>query len=59
MKSKRPLDERENKDRKKAFAKTKMTVKAVAKDTNKTRRKRVKPTTKKGDSWNEIQSKNK
>lgn len=39
-----PYDKREVKDKKKAFAKTNKTVKPVAKDTNKTRRKMVKPT---------------
>lgn len=39
-----PYDQREVKNKKKAFAKTKKTVKPVAKDTNKTRRKIVKPT---------------
>lgn len=40
----KPYDEREVKNKKKAFDKTKKTVKPVAKDTNKTRRKIVKPT---------------
>ena len=39
-----PYDKRMKKDDKKAFAATKKTVKPVAKDTNKTRRKMVKPT---------------
>lgn len=39
-----PYDKREVKDKKKAFSKTAKTVKAVAKDTNKTRRNMVKPT---------------
>jgi hypothetical protein len=39
-----PFDAREEMDRKKAFAHTKGSVKPVAKDTNKTRRKMVKPT---------------
>jgi hypothetical protein len=34
----KPFDKRENKDKSKAFAKTKKEVKPVAKDTNKTRR---------------------
>lgn len=41
---KKPFDKRENKDKKKAFANTEKSVKPVAKDTNKTRRKMVKPT---------------
>ncbi len=46
MKSKmtRPYDIRESKDRKKAYVNTNKTVKPVAKDTNKTRRKTSKPT---------------
>lgn len=39
-----PYNKRESGDSKKAFASTKKTVKPVAKDTNKTRRKMVKPT---------------
>ena len=39
-----PFNKREMKDAKKAFSKTKSDVKPVAKDTNKTRRKMVKPT---------------
>lgn len=39
-----PMNKREDKDAKKAFARTKSIVKPVAKDTNKTRRKMVKPT---------------
>jgi len=41
-----PYNKREVKDAKKAFGKTNKTVKPVAKDTNKTRRKMVKPTKK-------------
>ena len=46
MESKKPVpaNKREVKNEKKAFAKTNKTVKPVAKDTNKTRRKIVKPT---------------
>lgn len=46
MKSKKvnPFDQRMVKDDKKAVANTKKTVKPVAKDTNKTRRKPKKPT---------------
>lgn len=46
MKSKKsvPYDREYVKDKKKAFANTNKTVKPVAKDTNKTRRKIVKPT---------------
>lgn len=40
----KPYDQLEVKNEKKAFSKTKKTVKPVAKDTNKTRRKMVKPT---------------
>lgn len=36
---KKPFDKREKKDNKKSFADTEKEVKAVAKDTNKTRRK--------------------
>lgn len=45
MKSKKvvPFNKREEKDNKKAFAKTEKSVKPVAKDTNKTRRKMKKP----------------
>lgn len=39
-----PFNKREEKDAKKAFAETEKTVKPVAKDTNKTRRKIKKPT---------------
>lgn len=39
-----PMNRREDKDAKKAFARTESSVKPVAKDTNKTRRKMVKPT---------------
>jgi len=39
-----PFNKREDKNAKKAFAKTKSDVKPVAKDTNKTKRKMVKPT---------------
>jgi hypothetical protein len=39
-----PYDKREQKDDKKAFSKTEKTIKPVAKDTNKTRRKVKKPT---------------
>lgn len=39
-----PANKREVKNEKKAFANTEKTVKPVAKDTNKTRRKIVKPT---------------
>lgn len=39
-----PFDKREEKNDAKAFAQTENTVKPVAKDTNKTRRKRMKPT---------------
>ncbi len=48
MKSKKvqPYDKREDKDMKKAFTNTKRGEKPVAKDTNKTRRKMVKPTKK-------------
>ena len=41
---KKPFDKREDKDKKKSFSKTEKSVKAVAKDTNKTRRRMVKPT---------------
>jgi hypothetical protein len=41
---KKPFDKRENKDTKKAFARTAKSEKPVAKDTNKTRRARKKPT---------------
>jgi len=41
---KKPFDKRENKDTKKSFGKTNKSVKPVAKDTNKTRRARKKPT---------------
>lgn len=41
---KKAFDKRENKDTKKSFSKTEKSVKPVAKDTNKTRRKQVKPT---------------
>lgn len=46
MKSKKvnPFDKRMVKDDKKAVAKTEKSVKPVAKDTNKTRRKQKKPT---------------
>jgi hypothetical protein len=46
MKAKKvnPYNKRETEDDAKAFAKTEKSVKAVAKDTNKTRRKRMKPT---------------
>jgi len=46
MKAKKPnpYNVREDKDANKAFARTKSGVKPVAKDTNKTRRKMVKPT---------------
>ena len=40
----KPFDRREETAKKKAFAKTSSDVKPVAKDTNKTRRKMVKPT---------------
>jgi hypothetical protein len=40
----KPYDKREVKNDKKAFARTKKTVDPVAMDTNKTRRKMVKPT---------------
>lgn len=39
-----PYNKREDKNDKKAFARTEKSVKAVAKDTNKTRRKMKKPT---------------
>lgn len=39
-----PANKREDKNDKKAFARTSSSVKPVAKDTNKTRRKMVKPT---------------
>jgi len=39
-----PYNKREMKNDRKAFNKTEKTVKPVAKDTNKTRRKMVKPT---------------
>ena len=39
-----PFNKREVKDAKKAFARTAKTEKPVAKDTNKTRRRMVKPT---------------
>lgn len=39
-----PYNKREVKNEKKAFGKTNKSVKPVAKDTNKTRRKMVKPT---------------
>lgn len=48
-----PFDRREQKDMKKAFSKTERTVKPVAKDTNKTRRKMVKPTRRKADAFNQ------
>lgn len=41
---KKPFDKRERADTKKSFANTEKSVKPVAKDTNKTRRKMVKPT---------------
>lgn len=41
-----PFDKRKNKNEKKAHAITEKSVKAVAKDTNKTRRKMIKPTKK-------------
>lgn len=46
MKSKilRPYDKEEDKNSKKSYRNTNKTVKPVAKDKNKTRRKRVKPT---------------
>lgn len=44
-----PYNKREEKDDKKAIASTERSVKPVAKDTNKTRRKMKKPTSKKGD----------
>ena len=46
MKSRKvkPYDKEYVKDKKKAFSRTEKSVKAVAKDTNKTRRKVVKPT---------------
>lgn len=44
MKDKSPYNIREEKVAKKAFASTAKSVKPVAKDTNKTRRKIVKPT---------------
>jgi len=46
MKTEKPMPfyKRETKNMKKAVAKTERTVKPVAKDTNKTRRKVVKPT---------------
>ena len=43
-KDKSPYNRREEKDDKKAFKVTSKSVKPVAKDTNKTRRKMVKPT---------------
>lgn len=46
MKEKSPYNVREEKVTKKAFASTAKSVKPVAKDTNKTRRKMVKPTSK-------------
>lgn len=46
MKDKSPYNRREDKVAKKAFASTAKSVKPVAKDTNKTCRKMVKPTTK-------------
>lgn len=45
-KEKSPLNRREDKETKQAFAKTKRTVKPVAKDTNKTRRDFKKPSNK-------------
>ena len=39
-----PYNKKENKNNTKAFAKTIKTVKPVAKDTNKTRRKMINPT---------------
>lgn len=46
MKSKtlRPYDKEYVKNKKKSYSKTNKTVKPVAKDTNKTRRKMIKPT---------------
>ena len=46
MKAKKsnPFNKFEDKNDRKAFAKTEKSVKPVAKDSNKTRRKRVKPT---------------
>ena len=49
MKGKRPLDARENRNEKSAFKMDKKTVKPVAKDTNKTKRKMVLPTRGKKD----------
>lgn len=40
----KPYNKREEMNKKKAFARTEKTVKPVAKDTNKTRRKMMKPT---------------
>lgn len=50
MKAKKvnPFDKKEAKNDKKSFARTEKTVKPVAKDTNKTRRKMSKPLGKKG-----------
>ena len=48
MKMLKPYNKREEGNKKKAFAGTTKGVKAVAKDTNKTRRKMVKPTAYKG-----------
>lgn len=44
VKGSNPFNRREDENAKKAFARTEKTVKPVAKDTNKTRRKMVKPT---------------
>ncbi len=49
----KPYDKREQKDMKKAMGKSEKTVKPVAKDTNKTRRKMVKPTSKKAGAYNQ------
>lgn len=46
-----PDNKRKVKDDKKSVARTNNTVKPVAKDTNKTRRKRIKPTTGKQNTW--------
>lgn len=48
-----PYDKREQKDMKKAIAKTERGVKPVAKDTNKTRRKMVNPTKHKAGAFNQ------
>lgn len=50
-KIKSPYNQREEGVTKKAFKSVKHSVEPVAKDTNKTRRPRIKPTVKRNDDW--------